>query len=155
MTLTVYSIFVKIKIWPFLPQMTPRWPLIKNSWTPRKNLWPRISSHTPCERFGKSVLQGVDNKVKKLNKNYESTYFFLQHYCDTVEKFHQNLLNHGWRSILRVFEQWPQMTPRWTLTPNSWTPLLSPTWWSLCPIIMKIHQDIWEEAFSNCEWIHK
>ena len=50
-----------------------------------------------------------------------------------------------WRSVLSVFEQWPQMTPRWPLTPNSWTPLLSPTWWSLCPSITKIHQEIFEK----------
>ena len=51
------------------------------------------------------------------------------------------------RSVLSIFEQWPQMTPRWPLTPNSWTPLLSPTWWSLCPSIMKIHQCIFEKHF--------
>ena len=30
------------------------------------------------------------------------------------------------RSVLSVFEQWPQMTPRWPLTPNFWVPILFP-----------------------------
>ena len=56
------------------------------------------------------------------------------------------------RSVLGIFEQRLQMTPRWPLTPNSWTPLLSP---HLMIIISKYHENrsrhIREEAFfSNC-----
>ena len=42
----------------------------------------------------------------------------------------------------------PKMTPRWPLTPNSWTPLLPPpppTWWSLYRNITNIHQGIFEK----------
>ena len=63
------------------------------------------------------------------------------------------------RSVLSVFEQWPQMTPRWPLTPNSWTPLLSPPP-HLMIIVSKYHKNpsrpIRKEAFfSNCGRIHR
>ena len=52
-----------------------------------------------------------------------------------------------WRSVLSVFEQWPQMTlddlwpqiPEHPYCPITWC------WWSLCPSITKIHQCIFEK----------
>ena len=41
------------------PQMTPRWPLIKNSWAPQKNLRPRISS----PKFHQNLLNHVDEEA--------------------------------------------------------------------------------------------
>ena len=41
------------------PQMTPRWPPIKNSWTLRKNLRPRISS----SKFHQNLSNHVDEKL--------------------------------------------------------------------------------------------
>ena len=61
-----------------------------------------------------------------------------------------------WRSVLSVFELWSQMTPRWPLTPNSWTPLMS-----LYPMIVvsKYHKNpsrhTWEKAFWNRGWIDR
>ena len=52
------------------------------------------------------------------------------------------------RRVLCIFKQWPQMTPRWPLTPKSWTPLMSP---HLMIIVSKYHKNlsrhIWEETF--------
>ena len=63
----------------------------------------------------------------------------------------------GW---LKIYNYWvtcdTQMTPRCPLTPNSWTPLLSP---HLMIIVSKYHENparhIREEAFSNCGQIHR
>ena len=59
------------------------------------------------------------------------------------------------KRFLSVFEQRSQMTPRWPSTPNLWTPLLSPTWWLLCPSIMRIISVHIQKAFSNCEQIDR
>ena len=58
------------------------------------------------------------------------------------------------RSVLSIFEQLLKTTPRWPLTPNSWTPLLSPHP-HLLITVSKYHENpsrrIREEAFSNTE----
>ena len=64
-------------------------------------------------------------------------------------KFHQNLLNHVDEEAFWAYlnndpkwpldDLWPQISEHPKFPP--------PTWWSLCSSIMKIHQDIREEAF--------
>ena len=98
------------------PQMAPRWPPIKNSSTPWKNLWLRITS----------------------------------------PKFHQNLLNYvdeeAFWAYLNNDPKWP-LDVLWPQIPEH------PIVLHLIIIVSKYHENpsrhIWEEAFPNCERIHR
>ena len=90
-----------------------------------------------------------DQKFLNIPKESLAKDFFTQVSSKSIESCR-------WQSVLSVFEQWHQMTPRWPLTQNSWTPLLLP---HLMIIVSKYHENwsrhIRKEAFSNCERIDR
>ena len=82
-----------------LSTLTPRWPSIKNSWTPRKNLWPRFSS----PKFHQNLLNYVDGAFwAYLNNDPQMTFDpkFLNtpsvpppwwSLCPSITKIHQGI----------------------------------------------------------------
>ena len=112
-----------LKIW--LSTVTPRWPPIKNSWTPRKNLWPSIYS----PKFHQNLLNHVDEEAfwAYLNNDpkwplndiwlqipeppYLSPYLMI-----IVSKYHENPSRHIREEAFSNCERTDRYTDRYTDT---------------------------------------
>ena len=129
------------KIW--LSTVTPRWPPIKNSWTPWKNLWPSISS----PKFHQNLLNHVDEEAfwAYLNNDpkwplddiwpqihehpYLSPYLMI-----IVSKYHENPSRHIREEAFSNCELTDRYTNRYTDT-SVCHKLIAPmmhelnTWW--------------------------